>query len=72
MLVGDSVEDAIAFQLALGPAGEVYREAGDEAEMKHSEIEGALAEAIGAQTTASDGIYMDSSSWVISAVNPPN
>ncbi|RDD63904.1 class I SAM-dependent methyltransferase [Ferruginivarius sediminum] len=70
VLIGHDVQDAIEFQLALGPAGEVYREAGEEAEKKRGEIEGALAEAIRRQTTQTDGIVMDSSSWVISARNP--
>lgn len=70
VLIGRDVGDAIAFQLAIGPAGEVFREAGDEAERRRAEIEAALAEAIEAQRTGADGIVMDSSSWVISATNP--
>lgn len=70
VLIGKDVDDAIAFQLAIGPAGEVFREAGEEAEEKRAEIESALAEAITAQKVSTDGIVMDSSSWVISAVNP--
>lgn len=70
VLIGRTVEDAINFQLALGPAGEVFREAGAEAEAKRSEIEVALAEAINAQKKEADGIVMDSSSWVISGKNP--
>jgi ubiquinone/menaquinone biosynthesis C-methylase UbiE len=70
VLVGKNVKDAIDFQLAIGPAGEVFREAGIEAELKRPEIEAALAEAISRQRTAADGIVMDSSSWVISAINP--
>lgn len=70
VLIGKTVEDAINFQLALGPAGEVFREAGPEAETKRSEIEMALAVAIDAQKKEADGIVMDSSSWVISATNP--
>ena len=63
VLIGADVADAIAFQLAIGPAGEV-------AEQRREEIEAALAEAIKRQTTSSEGIVMPSSSWVISAVNP--
>ena len=70
VLVGHDVKDAIAFQLAIGPAGEVFREAGTEAEEKRELIEAALAEAINQQKIAADGIVMDSSSWVISANNP--
>jgi ubiquinone/menaquinone biosynthesis C-methylase UbiE len=70
VLIGKNVEDAIDFQLALGPAGEVFREAGEEAEAKRPQIEAALSEAIKVQGTSDEGIIMDSSSWVISAVNP--
>lgn len=70
VLVGRSITDAIAFQLAIGPAGEVFREAGAFAEERRPEIEAALAEAIGRQRTEADGIVMPSSSWVISATNP--
>ena len=70
VLVGKDVEDAIDFQLALGPAGEVFREAGDLAEQKRGEIEIALREAINRQKTEADGIVMDSSSWVITGTNP--
>ncbi|HEX7007933.1 MAG TPA: class I SAM-dependent methyltransferase [Alphaproteobacteria bacterium] len=70
VLIGADVADAIAFQLAIGPAGEVFREAGEEAERLRPEIEAALAEAINRQKSVAEGIVMDSSSWVISAVNP--
>jgi len=70
VLIGHDIRDAIAFQLAIGPAGEVFREAGEEAEAKRREIEAALAEAISRQKLEDDGIVMPSSSWVISATNP--
>ena len=70
VLVGNTVEDAIGFQLALGPAGEVFREAGEEAETKRDQVEAALAQAIDKQKSDANGIVMDSSSWVISATNP--
>jgi len=70
VVIGKDIDDAIAFQIALGPAGEVYREAGAEAEDKKAEIEDALAEALRSQTRSEQGIMMPSSSWVISAVSP--
>jgi ubiquinone/menaquinone biosynthesis C-methylase UbiE len=70
VLVGRNVRDAIDFQLAIGPAGEVFREAGDKAEAKRPEIEAALAEAIGREAREAEGIVMASSSWMISARNP--
>ena len=70
VMVGRDVQDAIAFQLALGPAGEVFREAGAQAEERRAEIEAALAEMINTQSVKAEGIVMPSSSWVISARNP--
>jgi SAM-dependent methyltransferase len=70
VLVGADIADAIAFQLAIGPAGEVFREAGQEAEQKREQIEAALLDAIQRQTMSAEGIVMGSSSWVISAINP--
>lgn len=70
VLVGADLADAVAFQLAIGPAGEVFREAGQEAEQKREQIEAALAEAIQRQKVFAGGILMESSSWIISAVNP--
>lgn len=70
VLIGRNVQDAIAFQLAVGPAGEVFREAGEEADAKRPQIEAALAEAIDRQRRESEGIVMDSSSWMISARRP--
>jgi len=70
VLIGKDVEDAIAFQLAIGRAGEVFREAGEAAERKRVDIEAALAAAINEQKISAEGIVMDSSSWVITADNP--
>jgi len=70
VLVGKTVEDAVNFQLAIGPAGEAFREAGKHAEAKRAQIEAALAEAISSQKKEADGIVMNSSSWVISGKNP--
>jgi ubiquinone/menaquinone biosynthesis C-methylase UbiE len=69
LVVGKDIDDAIGFQLAIGPAGEVYREAGEEATRRHEEVVGALSDALGAFQTP-EGIVMASSSWKISARNP--
>ncbi|MFY0990632.1 class I SAM-dependent methyltransferase [Halomonas sp. C05BenzN] len=67
--VGDSVENAMRFQLALGPAGEVFREAGEEAERQRPQIEEALRNAL--SPYEQDGkIVMGSSSWTITARRP--
>ena len=69
LMVGNTLDDAVGFQIALGPAGEVYREAGDEAERRKGEIDAALKQELAKYRTP-EGIVMDSSSWVISARNP--
>jgi ubiquinone/menaquinone biosynthesis C-methylase UbiE len=69
LLVGRTPDDAVGFQFALGPAGEVYREAGNEAEKHHDEIAAALKAELSKYET-SEGIVMDSSSWKVSARKP--
>ncbi len=69
LMVGNTVEDAVDFQLALGPAGEVYREAGEEAQRRHHEIVAALTAELRKYKT-SEGIVMESSSWKVRARNP--
>jgi ubiquinone/menaquinone biosynthesis C-methylase UbiE len=69
LFVGNDVDDAVAFQLAIGPAGEVYREAGELGEQRHDEIAAALRAEL-AKYQRSNGIIMDSSSWKVSARNP--
>ena len=69
LMVGNNPDDAVEFQLALGPAGEVYREAGEEAGQKHDEIVRALKTELSRYET-SEGIVMESSSWKVSAKNP--
>ncbi len=65
----DSVEDAMRCQFAPGPAGEVFREAGEEAERQRPEIEAALRKA---PTPFEQGgrIVMGSTSWTIVARKP--
>jgi ubiquinone/menaquinone biosynthesis C-methylase UbiE len=70
VLVGRDVDQAVEFQLALGPAGEIVREAGELATTRHGEIVAALRDAL-SQYVASDGsVRMQSSSWTITARNP--
>lgn len=67
--VGDSLENAVRFQLAIGPAGEVFREAGDEGERRREEIERAMKQALAPYHQA-EGVVMPSSSWCITARVP--
>jgi ubiquinone/menaquinone biosynthesis C-methylase UbiE len=69
VFVGKDVDDAVGFQLAIGPAGEVYREAGKIAEERHEEIAAALKAAL-AKYVRPNGVMMESSSWKVTARNP--
>ena len=69
VMVGKNAEEAMQFQLALGPAGEIFREAGELADRKRGEIEQALRQEL-ARFEKNGEITMDSSSWTIRARNP--
>lgn len=69
VMIGRDVEQAVEFQLALGPAGEIVREAGPLAAARRGEIDAALRREL-ARHARKDGIWMDSSSWTIEARNP--
>jgi ubiquinone/menaquinone biosynthesis C-methylase UbiE len=68
LLVGRDPDEAVEFQLALGPAGEVYREAGEIAEARHDEIAAALKAELARYETP-EGVVMQSSSWKVTARN---
>jgi len=69
VLVGRDLDEAVAFQLAIGPAGEVYREAGKEAERLHGTLVTALKDEL-RQFLRPEGVMMSSSSWMVTAQNP--
>ena len=72
VLVGRDVEQAIEFQLALGPAGEVVREAGALAVAREQEIDDALRTELARYRQPDGSIVLPSSSWTIVARNPGN
>jgi len=67
MTVGSSVAEAVAFQLSLGPAGEIVREAGPLGEQKRAAIEADLAAAL-APRLGARGVTLPASSWCVTAV----
>jgi ubiquinone/menaquinone biosynthesis C-methylase UbiE len=69
VLVGRDLDEAVAFQLAIGPAGEVYREAGREAERHHDRLVAALKDEL-RKFARPEGVMMNSSSWMVTARNP--
>ena len=71
ILVGSNPQEAIEYALQLGPAGEIFREAGEKkAEAKLALIETEMLEYFESQEKDSSGIWIPMSSWVVSAKNP--
>jgi hypothetical protein len=71
IMIGRTPEECIAFALAIGPGGEVFREAGEElAEAKRPEIQSDMRTYFERQERDEKGIWAPTSSWVISARNP--
>jgi ubiquinone/menaquinone biosynthesis C-methylase UbiE len=64
--MGDTVEDTIAFQLAIGPAGEIVRDAGALGEEKRPLIIDDLRAALAPFQTPR-GVIMPTSSWCVTA-----
>ena len=69
VFVGRDLDEAVAFQLAIGPAGEVYREAGEQAERRHDQLVAALKAEL-KEFVRPEGVMMNSSSWMVTARNP--
>ena len=64
--IGRDLDEAVEFAMALGPAGEIIRLAGDEGEKRRAEVLTTLREGFAAYTR-DDGIYGPSSTWFVSA-----
>ena len=69
ILIGRDLDHAVEFVTAIGPAGEVIRLAGEEAEKIRPRIEAALREAL-AEFEGPDGVVADASTWIVSAAAP--
>lgn len=63
VLIGRTIEEACDFALALGPAGETFREYGDEAKAKEAQIRAMFQERLKDQETA-DGIWFPAQSML--------
>ena len=69
-MVGSTIEQAMQFQLALGPAGEIFREAGEQGTSQQQEIERALSSELARYRQPGGEVVMQSSSWTITARRP--
>lgn len=67
--IGMDLDQAVEFAMALGPAGEVIRRAGEEAERLRPEIAAALREGLADFQTA-QGVRAPASTWIVSAHAP--
>jgi ubiquinone/menaquinone biosynthesis C-methylase UbiE len=65
--IGRDVDQAIEFAMSLGPAGEVMRLAGDEAEKRRPRVMEALRDAL-APYVQVDGVIMPSSTWIVTGL----
>jgi SAM-dependent methyltransferase len=66
MCVGRTLEEAVDYQILVGPSGEIVREAGDEGRKRLPEIRAKLTELM-QRHARPDGVYMPSSTWMIQA-----
>jgi ubiquinone/menaquinone biosynthesis C-methylase UbiE len=67
--IGRDLNEAIEFAMALGPAGEIIRLAGEEGEKRRPQVVSALREAL-SPYARKDGVWAPSSTWFITAHNP--
>lgn len=68
--MGRDLEHAVDLVMSLGPAGEVIRLAGDEAERIRPKIEAALREALAGYVQPDGGVIGNASTWIVSARAP--
>ncbi len=68
-LMGEDMDKAIEVVMAIGPAGELIRLAGDEAEKIRPKLEAELHDAY-ADLARDDGVWAQASTWIVTAVNP--
>ena len=64
--IGDTVADAVNFAMALGPAGEAIRLAGEEGARRRPQVIAALEKTLAAYA-GPDGIHGPASTWIATA-----
>jgi len=67
--IGRDLAEAVEFAMALGPAGEIIRLAGDEGVRRKDEVVVALRETL-SRYARGDGVWAPSSTWIITARSP--
>ena len=69
ILIGNDVAEALDLVMALGPAGEILRLAGDGATHLHGQVREALTEAL-SEYQRDDGVWAPASTWIVTAYAP--
>jgi ubiquinone/menaquinone biosynthesis C-methylase UbiE len=69
--IGRDLDEAIEFAMALGPAGEVIRLAGDEGREREPEVRRQLREVLTTFRRGDGSVWAPSSTWIVRARNPP-
>jgi hypothetical protein len=65
--IGNDLDHAVEFAMALGPAGELIRLAGDEAAKIRPRLETEIREALAEFGQGPDGVVAPASTWIITA-----
>jgi hypothetical protein len=65
--IGRTIDEAIDYQLLVGPSGEIVREAGEEGQRRLPEIRERLTRRLRYHVQPDGAIYLPSSTWMISA-----
>jgi SAM-dependent methyltransferase len=68
--IGDDLDHAVDFNMALGPAAELIRLAGDEAERIRPTLEAEIREALTEFGEGPNGVTAPASTWIITATAP--
>ncbi|MES1201110.1 MAG: class I SAM-dependent methyltransferase [Pseudomonadota bacterium] len=68
--IGADLDEAIAFAVALGPAGEIIRLAGAEGEKRMPQVIEALKATLKPHQRSDGSVWAGSSSWIVRAQNP--
>lgn len=66
ILIGRDLEEAVRFVMALGPAGEILRLAGERAAHLHEQVNATLREGL-AEFAGADGVRATASTWLVTA-----
>ena len=68
--IGRDLDEAVQFAMALGPAGEILRLAGEQGERSRERVTGALGQTLAEfQRADGSGVWAPSSTWFITARN---